>query len=200
MPILLEEQTVDIQPSDLFARRPISRPFSPHARSPGIHLSGVLAAVAQRIGVLKPGAPWDDELPLRMVVGHMWEEFAVSLYPEIDWQPGEICVDGVWMTADGIQAGGTPHCGADVLHEFKATWKRTRSGAEMLEEWYWMRQGMGYSHGYGVRHVWWHVLFVNGDYRDSGPQYKRYLIEFSDKEIEQTWTMVCNHKHLAVAE
>jgi hypothetical protein len=198
MPILLSESVLDLQRQDLAHRVPIRRPEREHARTTGVHLSGVLVKVAESIGVLKPGDPIEEDLPLRVVAGHMWEEFAVSLYPSIVWQPGETCVDDVWMTPDGIEADFLP--GVDALHEFKCTWKKVRSGPDLLTEWYWMAQGKGYCKGYGVRHVKWHVFYVNGDYRNSGPIYKTYTVEFSEKEIEQSWRMVLNHKHLAVPE
>jgi hypothetical protein len=213
VPILLAESVLDLQRQDLAHRSPIHRPEREHARTPGVHLSGVLVKVAESIGVLKPGEPIEEDLPLRVVAGHMWEEFAVSLYPGIVWQPGETCVDGVWMTPDGLEAdcylyqmiGGAytnpnPIIRADALHEFKCTWKKVRSGPDLLAEWYWMAQGKGYCKGYGVRHVKWHVFYVNGDYHNSGPIYKTYTVEFSEKEIEQSWRMVLNHKHLAVPE
>lgn len=199
MPILLSESTVDFQRSDFDRRCRIDRPDKSAPRTPGIHLSGVLSAVAIEIGVLKPGEPWEEDMPLRMVAGHMWEEFAASLYPDMVWQPGEVCQDDVWMTPDGLVSDLLPQC--DGLREFKATWKKVKSGqAELFAEWYWMKQGQGYCKGYGVRHVEWNVFFVNGDYRNSGPIYKKYLVEFSQREIDQTWQMVLNHRHLAVAE
>lgn len=195
MPVVLEETEVKLERADLEKRVPIKR--TALVRSPGIHLSGVLRYIAETSGILRPVDDLDEELPLRMVLGLAWEEFAVSLYPAIFYQPGEAHRDGVAMTCDGIdfaQADGRR------LEEFKATWKRVRSGEQLLRDWLWMHQGRGYCKGYGVDRVRWHVYYVNGDYRGSGPIYMRYLVEFTAEEIDQTWYMVLANRDKAEPE
>jgi hypothetical protein len=186
-----------------------------------MHLSGVLRYVATESGILKAIADIDEEaLPLRMALGLAWEEFAVSMYPEVDWQPGEIVVDGIAMNCDGLsenpkypqldaayqqfmqqadQALPVVVRPATQLDEFKLTWKKAKTAQDLLrDEWYWLQQGRGYCWGYEANLVRWHVCYVNGDYRGSGPIYKRYLIHFSDAEVESTQKMI--QKNRAAAE
>lgn len=205
MPKLLEETIITLDRADLLSRSPIDKPVNSrgrlHAapRSSGMHLSGVLRYIAVEGGLFKNIQEDIDaeELPVRMALGLAWEEFAVSLYPEIAWQPGETEKNGIHMTCDGIGFHKQPdpaRKGLTVkvpcLEEFKLTWKKVRTGEEMLHEWYWMQQGRGYCWGYDIGFVRWHVCYINGDYRGSGPIYKRYLVSFSDLDVESTRNMI----------
>jgi hypothetical protein len=203
MPIILDETKISLERTDLRSRSPIARPMTKKGhlveptRSSGIHLSGILRYVALEGGLMRALADLDEEeMPLRMALGLAWEEFAVSLYPEIDWQPGELIEEGIAMTCDGISSYQDAPC----LEEFKLTWKKVREGRDFVDEWYWMHQGRGYLWGYGFRFCRWHVAFINGDYRGSGPIYMRYLLQFSDEEIEKTGKMLLANKQRAIAK
>lgn len=213
MPKLLEETVVEFEIADLLKRRPLKRPAVQAERAAGVHVSGVLKYCAAAAGILKPGEELEELLPLRMAIGIAVEEFIASMYPEWRWQPGERTIDGISMNCDGI---GRIKRVADpsqpkylqetenfiLLEECKATWKSSyaRRSNAFLGEWMWMRQGAAYCHGYGPRLVRWHVVYVNGDYRNSGPQYIRYLVQFSDEEIAQTWKMITSNAHHAQPE
>jgi hypothetical protein len=206
MPTILEETKISLERVDLRQRSPIARPVTKRghlaepSRFSGIHLSGILRYIALESGLMRALADLDEEeMPLRMALGLAWEEFAVSLYPEIDWQPGELIEQGIAMTCDGISSMWSPlPAPAPCLEEFKLTWKKIRNGADFLDEWYWMHQGRGYLWGYGFTLCRWHVCFVNGDYRGSGPIYMRYLVQFSDEEIAKTGKMLLANKERAV--
>jgi hypothetical protein len=202
MPKLLEESVITFEFEDLRKRRVLKRPASV-PRASGVHVSGILRVLGEAAGVLKVGEPLDEEYPLRMAVGIAWEEFVASMYPKWRWQPGEKVVDEIAMNCDGYN--NTLHC----LEEAKATWKSSasRRGPDFLNEWMWMMQGRAYGTGYrehcqiyGTSRVRWHVLYLSGDYRGSGPQYIRYLVEFTEKEIADTWKMLLDNRHRALAE
>lgn len=206
MPQLLEETTVSLERFDLHSRSPISRPTKSGRlvepkRTKGIHLSGVLKYILIESGILKN---WRDqleeeELPLRMALGLAWEEFAASLYPEIYWQPGETSADGIVMTCDGHNTYQMEDNEVLGLEEFKLTWKKAKTGEELInDQWYWMQQARGYCWGYDARIVRWHICFVNGDYRGSGPIYKRYVVLFTDKDVESTRRMILNNTTRAI--
>lgn len=169
-----------------------------------MHLSGVLACIAQAIGVLKPGEPIEEDLPLLCALGFMWEEFAASLYPGIEYQPGEVNHSGVWMTCDGFNLIRSERQERELcIEEFKFTQKKLMDEADFLSSdkaWLYRAQGMGYCAGYGAQLVRWHVMYVRGDYRASGPVYRRYLVRFSEQEIERNWQMVMKNKSKAVSE
>jgi len=187
MPKLIEEREIRLEWTDIDALVEKKRQSS-MKRSSGVHLSGVIRYVLTSAGLLTPDDV-TDEMPLRMAVGMAWEAFAVGLWPEMIWQPGECARDGVIGSPDGVTG--------DVLEEFKATWKSRLEKCEekgvrpppknILEQRSWMLQIGGYLHMLSLNQARLHVLWVNGDYRQSGPQYFMYLIEFEKRELERMW-------------
>ena len=108
----------------------------------------------------------DDEMPLRMAMGMAWEDWAVGLWPDMEWQPGELCRDGIYGSPDGRSIlrlclkCGTPAtekmrefelecpCGGEirgtpVIEEFKMTYKSAFTHP-ILNETLWLYQGGGY--------------------------------------------------------
>jgi len=212
MPTLIAEKTVKLEFEDLAKRVSLlTRPKTPPTRTPGVHLSGVLAYIAQKIGVLKLGERDEYEFPLLWGLGQAWEEYAASFYPDMDWQPGELTLDGVSMTADGLsldldsEFDGVPWEPVQViLEEFKFTFKAEVDGDTFIKDprfWMWRMQAAGYCHGYGPRVARFRVCHVRGDYKTAiMPVYKEYILRYSDREVAQAWMMVQSHKHLAAAE
>lgn len=197
MPILLEEVEVKLDRADLLSRAPVvHRPPAP--RSPGMHLSGVLRYVlttSRMPGWRRYMSDLDaDEglLPLIWAVGIMWEEFCISLYPETIWQPGETSfgIPPVWMTCDGLIPSG--ECRSLwSIDEFKYTSCKRKTGVEFLRDWLKMQQGLGYCAGYGADTVRWHVLW---NYQPWAPQYVRYLVRFTQAEIDGCKRMVLGNR------
>lgn len=206
MPVLLDESVVGFEFLDLAHRQPVARPTKPLSRREGVHLSGILKYIAERTGKLKQGEPLEEEMPTLIALGFAWEEFCVSLYPDIIWQPGEREVEGVAMNADGLSVIDiNPSCSntAIQIEEFKLTFKSVFSGADFLKDprhWLWLMQGRGYCYGYGALTERWHVCHVRGDYKSFGPVYKTYTVRFSERELEQSWKMIINYRGKAVAE
>lgn len=208
MPKLITETEIKLEWTDIDAIAPKERVYT-GPRSSGVHLSGVIKYVLQTAGLLDPD-DLTDIMPLRMAVGMAWEAFVVGLWPNLVWQPGEVSRDGIVGSPDGI----TPAREADdvsCLEEFKATWKSRLEKSEtkgvrppdrkITEQRMWMLQLCGYCHMMGLTRARLHVLYVNGDYRQSGPQYFTYLIEFSQTELERVWNnMILPNIEGAVAE
>jgi hypothetical protein len=203
MPHILATSEVKIEWTDINSRVTHEK-GSPHARTPGIHLSGVLRHIAISAGILKGVDPvtgkWDgdkdideEEMPMRMAIGMAWEDWAVGLYPDMLHQPGELERDNVFGTPDGITYdpfGDEPA----IIEEFKATWLSSWK-KDITQKWLWMHQGMGYCSMYGLaRRVRYHVLWMNGDYRPPSPKYMTYLVEFSQAELDRGWALVLRNK------
>lgn len=221
MPILLSEEVVkmdwaDIQQSEQEAARIGLQASQPSPRSKGIHLSGVLRYIAISTGALKgkvggvvstSGEVDEESMPIRMALGMAWERWVAGLYPEMEWQPGEVELDGIVGSPDGftydasIAGDVARRMGVDsplVVEEFKCTWKSSFHPFLSKKNDLWMWQGMGYAHMMGTRWVRWHAMYVNGDYRVGGcgePTYKKYLVEFSQNELEGNWRRVMMNKN-----
>lgn len=162
MKILLHEN-VQLEFADIRNRTPINIVHGTVARSPGVHLSGVLREYALKAEILTPSELDEDEYPLRMALGVAWEEFLASLYPETAWWPGEWVRDGVAGNPDGVglllperedlddpSEGWKP---AMIIEEVKYTHKSCSNGRDVpnlndrqgVKDWMmWLNQGMGY--------------------------------------------------------
>jgi hypothetical protein len=191
MPKLLEEKEIHLEFSDL-ARMTPRQKISDGTRSDGVHLSGVIKYVMVTCGLLTPDDDTVEIMPLRMAVGVAWEAFVVQLWPDFLWQPGEVSRDGIIGSPDGINSNLIP--GEIVLEEVKATWmSRMEPGTKssvprsIFNIKRWILQVAGYCHMAKLTHARLHVLWVNGDYRQSGPQYYTYLIQFTEAELVRMW-------------
>lgn len=200
---VLEHVIISLTADDLRRRVLIDRTKLNAPRSSGVHLSGVLKYLAYSPGgALADGkaksepCDFEETYPTVCACGHMWEEMAVSLYPDMIWQPGQRELDGVTGTPDGITYNDL-----GVLEEFKFTTKSMRSPEQV---WWWQRQALGYCALTGLNHVRWHVLWAHGGYKGKRwehlPVYTRTLVRFEDAEIERWWQVVVRNKSKAEKE
>ena len=200
MPTLISETDVKLERADLLRRVPLPRSVSvdgfliPPARTPGLHLSGLLRYVAQKSKITAYiNDVAEEDLPIRWMLGQVFEEFAASLFPFMVWQPGEVDTP-VIMTPDGVSVEDY----GLLLHEFKFNRAKKYSGADLLKKkTVWMWQGMGYCLGYGATRVQWEVMSVM-EWPD--PLWTQYLVEFSDKELEGMQRMIDSNRAGAIAE
>jgi hypothetical protein len=190
-------------------------------RNPGIHLSQIIRDLALRGKLLDAkyeGKLDPDALPACVCLGIAWEEWLSKLYPEMVFHPGERQLEGIYMNPDGIEVFertlmGTSRRTYDLrVHEFKLTWKSSRrkgptpEAAELaekvriMEEWMWMTQLKAYCKESGTRWGALHVFWVNGNYMRgdsdpfSEPYYSVWDIEFTQREIDENWEMLRNHR------
>lgn len=209
---VIEHSIITLTADDLRRRTLLDRTKMNASRSPGVHLSGVLKYLAYSPGgALADGkaqsqpCDYEEEYPTIMACGVMWEEFAVSLYKGIEWQPGERERDGIFGTPDGISwdqevlpknAKHSIHI--DLLDEFKFTTKGIRSPEQV---WWWQRQALGFCALTGLNYIRWHVNWAHGDYKKMRwPTYTRTLVRFEDAEIEGFWQVILKNKGKAAAE
>jgi hypothetical protein len=197
MPTLISEIDVKLERSDLARRAVLPRQTGPDgyiippARSAGLHLSGLLkycadiSKLTSRLEDIR-----DEEMPLRWVLGHAIEEFLASLYPDMVWQPGEI-TRPVIMNADGMTFTG----GEFRIEEFKCRRAKKLTQRDLLNKWLWMSQGLGYCLGYQCRLVQWHVFSL---FEWPDPVYTRYLIKFSQAEIDGMERMIESNREAAI--
>lgn len=193
----------------------LSLPESLEPRSSGVHVSSIIREIAITQGILKYGTVdadsklldkqeiTDPTAILRIAIGLSWEEWYIPriLGPQgvVD-HPGEMSQDGIYMTHDGesldviITPKGSK--GRGRIHEIKATYKSTNTvGEDLRTQWMWLCQVMAYCKGSGTRFATIHVLFLCGDYRmPITPQLKIWDIEFSQKEIDDNWTLIKDYR------
>lgn len=204
MPTLISENEIRLEWPDVNEWG--LRTHKIHKRSKGVHLSGVIKYVLTTSGLLAadeeeqasagdvPSLALSARL-LRMFVGMCWEAGVVGLWPEIDWQPGQVALDGVTGSPDGITRS------TKTLEEFKATWKSSHTRPDITKEKLWMWQLMGYCKMLGLLRARLHVLWLNGSYRPPSPRYVTYLIEFTQAELDKFWAnVIVKNKEHAIPE
>ena len=150
-----------------------------------LHLSDIYSDLEQTLFPKTSKADMTNQLWAEM--GFLWECLLSKVFAEhCTERPGEVELDGVIGSPDGFdQTTG-------ILDEYKATWKSINN-AHPSKVWKWMTQVKGYCKMLGVNTVRFHVFYVMGDYRGSGPLYRAYLFSFTDQEIEENWSMLINH-------
>ncbi len=206
MPKLLESNRISLDWSDIEGRVARERPAGASKRSAGVHLSGI---IQHCLGLGKGnGSEDEEEFPLCMALGMAWEDWAVGLWEDLDWQPGEKKMDNVFASPDG--KGLVEHtftCSnimdekfdqditelLECVEEFKATWQSRRThGKDITLETKWMWQLAGYCHMMKLRYARLHVLWVCGEYKfgPPKPEYYTYLLQFEERELKEFWTNV----------
>ena len=177
----------------------IFRPAGPH-RSEGCHVSEIIRSIENdvtRPGKRKPISELTGEERRRMGAyvhgGFAWEEIirraVVEMYLASEdrfMSPGEFELDGIYGTPDWIDTEDW------AIEEFKCTWRSSRR--PITENfWAWWVQIKAYCRMAGVETARLRVFFVNGDYRESGPQIKMYQASFTDEELKDNWHMLLEH-------
>lgn len=183
-----------------------------HGRTSGIHVSGVIRAIAIQMKYLEPDDPEDSnrfdlQAKTRICLGLAWEDWLSKRIPELQYHFGEVVQDGIIMSPDGFSF--MPDAvGAETgrVHEFKLTWKSQNRSKAWIKEWMWLAQMKSYCKAMGVTESWLHVYWINGDYGGgmgglgTGPCYEVYRFEFTQAEIDLNWKLILNNAHKAEAE
>ncbi len=178
------------------------------ARSEGVHGSNIIRSIALKVGFLDK--KWatglnltdaheitDPKAILRMRIGLAWEEHILPSLPDVVDHPGEMELQGIYMTHDGesVDRVFTGSRGYEVIvHEVKVTYKSSRKAADLKSQWMWLTQMKAYCKGLNTRYARIYILFICGDYTyPIEPEYRVFEIEFTEEEINQNWSMIADY-------
>lgn len=165
-----------------------SFPFKPAiARSKGVHVSEIIRSIM--IDLYGDDRTMTNETRMKMDAGFCWEEaLSIAWGQQLGKRPGEIIVDGIAGSPDGIKEEN----GNIVVEEYKFTSYSAKK--DITENMRWMMQLKAYCNMLNTAYAEMHILFINGDYKHPfAPQYHVYAIEFSVQELVENWSMICNH-------
>lgn len=183
----------------------IPPPMSRHPRTPGIHLSAVIRCIATEAGLLKRNVADDLSLVevggneewwgrlsepdrLRISIGLAWEEWYIPQMGYINDHPGEMQLDGIYMTPDGESLDVVLNHHMLCLHEVKATYKSTKTVGNLDSQWMWLAQTKAYCKAMGTMRAFLHVLFLCGDYSfPMTPQLRVWRIDYDQAELDENW-------------
>jgi hypothetical protein len=153
-----------------------------------LHLSDIYTDLERTLFPKTTSADMTNQLWAE--TGFLWETLLSRVLAEhCGARPGEVELDGIVGSPDGFD----PSTG--VLDEYKSTWKSITK-THPSNVWKWMTQVKGYCKMLGVLVVRFHVFYINGDYRGSGPLYRSYLFSFTQREVNENWAMLINHAKL----
>lgn len=159
-----------------------------------IHLSDIAKYVEWKLALSKPVKAVDWDLTLAAAVGFLWEDLlSLVLHERYACRIGEIELDGIVGSPDGLSDNDPLRIEQVVNEEYKATWKSANSPPE--DNWYWMCQFKSYCKMLGVHVTVLRVLYINGDYRGSGPMYRVFRIQFTDEELDENWNLILDHRN-----
>lgn len=169
-------------------------------RSAGVHVSEIIRDISNTVihkGQRRKFDELSDNEKARMggyvTGGFAWERVLERSLSDAFAdgsliRPGEFTVDNIHCTPDLLDLA------RQILVEWKCTWRSSRR-CERIEEdfWEWFVQIKAYLRCVCLLQAELCVYFVNGDYRDSGPQVKIFFLEFTQREIDENWNMLFNH-------
>jgi len=168
-------------------------------RAEGLHLGEVIKSLMDRSGMGYKGKGFNN-LELAAEIGLLWERTLSKIMREkYAMRPPQICVDGIWMSPDGIDFSSCLAIGPDpadtvpiVLEEYKCAWKSSRHPPD--DNFYYMAQVKAYCRALGTNVAVMRIFHVMGDYRGSGPIYRVARIVFTQYELDKNWEMILKEK------
>jgi hypothetical protein len=168
-------------------------------RSPGIHVSHVIHKLCVSLGHYVPD---DEPNKVKWELGNALEHAIVERYALHDpdrWiRPGELVLDDVYGTPDLLDLYD------EAVEECKCTWLSTKHEVTGQKFWHYWVQVKAYCKMMGWTVGRLHVCFVNGNYKrgddESGPVYRVWEQRFTQKELDDTWSMLLKHGRKWYAE
>ncbi len=183
-------------------------------RTPGLHLSTILRAMAVHTGVFKddPESDLDYLIPnldplsvgksgplMRCIMGFAWENWlSTYVLKQARFHPGEFLLDGII---------GTPDCIEEdldwlTLHEIKWTFKS--SSPPFSKHLQWLYQGACYMKMVSTAYktpvkdmrLVYHPCFVKGNYRGIDTEYSPVEVRLEEREVDGVWDVVSENRSL----
>lgn len=189
-------------------------PDSSAGRSPGLHISAIIRCIAIERGILTVDDLEELSLvdvrdmsnigiiaQLRIHMGMAWDLYYLTLLPEVVAHPGEMEVEGIYMTPDGeslstVTVDRRPFHVLKII-EVKCTYKSTKTVGNLVSQFMWLAQIKSYCRGAGTRFAELHVLFVCGNYKwPIRPKLVIFHIEFTQEEVDDNWGLLTDYAKL----
>lgn len=155
-------------------------------RAEGLHLTTIIRSLEEEVlGVSYKGRSWGEGERICMDTGFLFEDALSHVLGErmATRLDEEVERDGILGSPDGIRFDEW------ALEEYKCTWKSSARAVE--ENWAWMVQIKSYL--WMIRDMfvcYLRVLYLNGNYKGSGPQYRCFKLTFDEVELRANWDMI----------
>ena len=151
-------------------------------------------------------ADLDEKVPGILDMGRVWEAVSIRALDAWACKRGMIvqkpdrglCVDGVWMTIDGILQTTAAHDEIESMdHPLAVVECKLRftqiDDVRSSKAWEkWMRQVKSYCYGLGVRTAW--VVVGSVTSRPPSAKSKIEIVTFTETELAENWQLIMNTK------
>lgn len=170
-----------------------------------LHLTEIIKYIQYTLGTGYKRGTWKADKWLTMDVGFLWERTLEMAYADrMADRIGEIECDNIVGSPDGIGfdkdiydiKGDLIWKGTNelILEEYKATWKSSKNPP--MNNFAYRTQILSYLKMLKLNTCVMHIVYLMGNYKGSGPQYRICRIEFEQGEIDENWRMICDHAKL----
>ena len=133
------------------------------------------------------GKRFDTDNPYQFEKGFVWERLLSMALPIRVERPGEIMLDGVILSPDGVAFNEWIQ--ESVVEEYKCTARSSKSNP--ADNVGWMMQIKAYCKGVGVTNAVMRILHLNGDWKENrAPMPKTYLFRFGQDELDENWNAI----------
>ena len=178
--------------------------FGHDERSTGLHASQIWEDLDRKLNT-KGRTPMElAKLEEYGTIGFVWErvlenvlaELTVDSNPSRYLRPGEQQMDGVYMTPDYVDTdfAGDETCWLGV-EEWKVRWCSVNKGDD-LEKNFWkiLVQIKAYCRVMVTLRARLRILFIVGNWRDDiTPKLRTWELEFTQRELDENWSMLIGH-------
>lgn len=170
-----------------------------------LHLSDVISYIMYHMGKGYKAGTWNADIDLTRDVGFLWERVLEMAYADrMAERIGEVELDGIIGSPDGygydkdiydlnnniIWVGNNDL----ILEEYKATWKSSKNVP--TDNFRYMLQIKSYCQMLHLQTCVMHIIYLMGDYKGGGPQYRLCRIEFDQAELDSNWRVITDHARL----
>lgn len=178
--------------------------FGHASRTEGLHVSTIYGDLDKLVNAKRyTGAFTEDDLCQFGTIGFLWERVLEECLDTITrdanpgryWRPGEQLFEGLLLTPDYADLDFYGDDSNVVgLEEWKVTWKSVNKFAEFDKHfWRWLVQMKAYCYVLKVNVARLRVLFIVGDWKTITPQCRVREFTFTDRELEENWSMLTGH-------
>ena len=163
-----------------------------HVRSPGVHFSDLLKPILRKMDPKRFGGGEID--PEFVFAGFVWEEVMSGALARMArgrrkyLHQMEVVFREVILTIDTFDLEKWR------VHEYKFTEMSSRHSILDHRFWHWWVQIKAYCLATGTKEAELWVYFARGDYKGKRREAKRWVAEFSERELEENWMMLENKK------
>ncbi|MFW9899872.1 MAG: hypothetical protein ACFFDY_01135 [Candidatus Thorarchaeota archaeon] len=155
-------------------------------RSKDLHLTAIINDIEKILYPKEYERKKGFSNPWFAVIGFIWEECLTLAFKSLlGFRPKAIHKDGIACSPDGIKPE------QEIVDEYKCTWRSTKT--KPWNVWKWMVQIKAYCYVSGYNIARFHVLYIMGDYKFTGPKCIPFLLEFTDEELQNNWDMLLEH-------